>query len=1479
MGLVARIDGRPVHSVVADGLTLLIGLEHRGATGVDEAAGDGAGILIQIPHRFFAEETQRHGFALPQQGTYGVGMAFLPLEQAARARCENEIARTVERSEMRILGWRSVPVDASELSPVSRAVMPKVRQFFVLPSDPATFDLAALERQLYLLRRRIERACAGLSEEALEACYLPSLSSRTVVYKGMVTARHLKQFYADLRDARLESAVALVHARYSTNTFPSWSLAHPYRLIAHNGEINTVRGNCNWMRAREASLRNSRFGDSLAELLPLLDTQASDSAILDQAAEYLLHEGRSVAHVLTMMSPEAWEHRASLAEDQRGFFQYHATLMEPWDGPALIAFCDGRFAGGILDRNGLRPARIVTTHDGLLYMASEVGALPLATERVQEKRNLRPGQIFMIDLEQQRLLYDDALKAQLAAQQPYANWAQQWMLPLAELPAQADAPPPETESLLRRQQAFGYTKEDLKYILEPMGQGAEAIGSMGNDLPLAVLSDHPRLLFDYFKQQFAQVTNPAIDPLREGLVMSLEMYVNPAGNLLDAAPIPQPVLVLPHPALRTEALLRLRGAKAPFQAALLSTLFSAEAGQEGLCAAVEALCETAAQNVREGRTLLILSDRGVCAEQAALPILLAVSGLHHHLVRLGLRSRVGLIADTGEAREVHHLALLCGYGATAVHPYLALETLVAHASSAEAAELSITKYIQACEKGLCKILSKMGISTLRSYHGGQIFECLGLNAELIQRYFSGTRSRIGGIGMTELCAETLRRHRSAFPVWKADQRNYLQVGGRYQFREDGEYHAINPRTTHHLQLAVHRQSQKDYDAFAKLAHESEERIGALRALLQFKTQPIPLDQVEPAEQLLRRFCTGAMSLGSISREVHEDIAIAMNQIGGKSNTGEGGEDPQRFHPDANGDNRNSFIKQVASGRFGVTAHYLSHAGELQIKIAQGAKPGEGGQLPGHKVDSYIGHIRHTTPGVGLISPPPHHDIYSIEDIKQLIFDLKNANPEALVSVKLVAETGVGAVAAGVAKGKADLVLISGHEGGTGASPQSSIQHAGIPWELGLAETQQTLVRNGLRGRIRVQTDGQLKTGRDVVIAALLGAEEFGFSTLPLISLGCVMMRVCHLNTCPVGIATQDPQLRANYRGKPEFVVRYFRFVAEETRRYLAELGFRTLDEAVGRVECLEVRRAVTHWKAKGLDLSPLLHPLQMPPGTPLRQVTPQQHGLEDVLDHTLIRLARPAIEQRQPVYAEIPICNANRSTGAMLSWRIARRYGAEGLPDHTVHFHFRGSAGQSFGAFLARGVSLTLEGDSNDYVGKGLSGGRLFVFPPREARFAAEDNILIGNVALYGATGGESFFNGLAGERFAVRNSGAHAVVEGVGDHGCEYMTGGRVIVLGKTGYNFAAGMSGGIAYVLNETGRFASHCNMDMVLLEALDAEDLAFVQRMVERHAQYTSSARAKRMLQDWDRSAAQLCKVIPVDYKRVLLEQKAPQEREIA
>ena len=1461
VAFVARLDGVATHETLVRAATALANLEHRGAEGADAGTGDGAGMTLQLPDALFRDEV---GPELPPLGSYGVAVCFLPRDAGRAAELEQLLNETVEAEGQRVVGWRDVPVDESQAGPSAAATAPLVRQLFVAAA-PA-LELDAFERKLYVIRRVAELA-AGPD------LVIPSFSARTVVYKGMLTAPQLTAYYPDLRDERTASALALVHSRYSTNTFPSWELAHPYRMIAHNGEINTLRGNVNWMRARESQLASELFGDDLAKVLPVVRPGGSDSATFDNVLELLVLAGRSLPHAIMMMIPEAYRGRDDVSLELAGFYAYHQCLLEAWDGPAAIAFTDGRLIGATLDRNGLRPGRWLETADGWVVLASETGVLEEAPENVVRKGRLQPGKLFLVDLEQGRIVPDAEVKGEIASRRPYADWYRENVVRLEDLPSRPCLPPP-TEPLRKRQLAFGYTQDDMKVILAPLARNAEeAIGSMGNDLPLAVLSDRRPVLYSYFKQLFAQVTNPPIDSIREAVVMSVEATVGSERNLLDETPEHARQLVIANPILRDEELERLRQIDSDiFRAHTVDTTWPVEDGPGGLELAVERICAEADAALANGANIVVLSDRGVGPDRAPMPSLLAVSALHHHLVRAGTRLQTGLVVESGEPRSVQSVAVLVGYGAAAVNPYLMLETLaelvdlelLPPALTKEEAQRRATKGIA---KGLLKTISKMGISTIPSYCGAQVFEAIGLSRELVDRHFTGTASRIGGIGMEELAADTLDRHARA---WPGTLDGLLPVTGLYAWRREGEHHQWNPETIAALQHAVRNGGYASYEEYAELVNADSTRRSTLRGLLRFREVPeggVPLDEVEPAQEIVKRFATGAMSLGSLSREAHETLAIAMNRIGGRSNTGEGGEDPERFTPEPNGDWRRSAIKQVASGRFGVNAHYLANADELQIKMAQGAKPGEGGQLPGHKVDRYIAGVRLTTPGVGLISPPPHHDIYSIEDLKQLIYDLRCANPDARVSVKLVSEVGVGTVAAGVAKANADHVLISGHDGGTGASPLSSILFAGAPWEIGLAETQQTLVLNDLRSRIWVQTDGQLKTGRDVVVAALLGADEMGFATAPLIASGCVMMRACHLNTCPVGIATQDPELRKRFAGQPEHVVNFMFFVAEEARRIMARLGVRRFEDLVGRVDLLEADDAIERWKSRGIDLSALLHAPDVPPGVAVRRVRPQVSPLDDALDWQLLEQAHPALEDGTPVELEVPVRNVNRTVGGLLSHAVTKTYGAAGLPEQTIRVTLNGSAGQSFGAWLAPGIELTLIGDANDYVGKGLSGGILAVRPPDGAAFAAEENVIVGNTVLYGATAGRAFFRGLAGERFAVRNSGVSAVVEGVGDHGCEYMTGGRVVVLGRTGRNFAAGMSGGIAYVLDEDGGFRGRCNDELVGLEQLAEADAEELRALVQEHSERTGSDVAARLLAGWDEAVQRFVKVMPHDYKRAL------------
>jgi len=1475
IGFVANVTGEKSHDIISKGIQVLLNLAHRGACGCDPETGDGAGVLIQIPHTFFARECEKLGFALPKPGTYGVGMTFLPVEKHPRLECEGILERIIREEGLTLLGWRDTPVYASAIGRVARASQPYIQQIFV--RCPAGMDEDAFERKLYVVRKRVENEVRESGIEDAEMFYLPSLSCRTIVYKGLLLAPQIANFYRELADPDVVSALCLVHQRFSTNTFPSWQRAHPYRYIAHNGEINTLRGNVNWMHARQSLLESPLFGEDLKKLYPIIAPDGSDSANFDNAVELLLQGGRSLPHVMAMLIPEAWAGNPDIEPEKRAFYEYHACVMEPWDGPAAIAFTDGRVIGATLDRNGLRPGRYVVTHDGLVVMASEAGVLDVPAEQVKTKGRLQPGKMFLVDTVEGRIISDQEIKQKLASRRPYAEWLKQNQITIDQLPEPTRMHYPDAETLLRRQRAFGYSDEDLRMILTPMAsKGEEPVGSMGTDTPLACLSDKPQSLFNYFKQLFAQVTNPPIDPIREEMVMSLISYIGSERNILEEAPESCHMLKLAHPLLTNRELEKLRRvSNRDLLATTLPALFRVSDGEAGLKRALDELCQRASFAVRAGYSLLILSDRGVDKDYAPIPCLLALAAVHNLLVREETRTQVALITESGEPREVMHFALLSGYGASAINPYLALESVENLAWRGELGdgitpELAVKHFLKAVKKGLLKTFSKMGISTLQSYQGAQVFEAIGLNKELVDRYFAGTTSRLSGIGLPVLAAEAQMKHEFAFrPV--IDFETELAVGGNYHQRVDGEYHLLNPQTISKLQHAVRQENFNTFQEYTDLVDNQSTSLCTLRGLMKFKktSAPVPLDQVEPANEIVKRFTTGAMSFGSISKEAHETLAIAMNRIGGKSNTGEGGEDEERYTRDENGDLRRSAVKQVASARFGVTANYLVNADELQIKMAQGAKPGEGGQLPGHKVDDVIARLRHSIPGVGLISPPPHHDIYSIEDLAQLIYDLKNVNPQARIAVKLVAEVGVGTVAAGVAKAHADVVLISGDSGGTGASPLSSIKHAGIPWELGLAETQQVLLLNDLRSRIRVQTDGKLQTGRDVVIAALLGAEEFGFATTPLIAMGCIMMRKCHLNTCSVGIATQDPVLRKQFRGQPEQVINFFFFIAEQVRQHMAELGFRNVDEMVGRVDLLDMKDAVDHWKARGLDFSAILYNPPVPSRVARRCVHSQQHGLELALDHQLVEHSLDALLSLSPLEINLPVRNVHRSVGTMLSGEVARRYGSAGLPDDTIRIQLTGSAGQSFGAFLAKGITLRLEGEANDYVGKGLSGGRMVVYPPRESSFAAEENIIIGNVALYGATSGEAFFNGVAGERFAVRNSGSTAVVEGVGDHGCEYMTNGLVVVLGSCGRNFAAGMSGGIAYVFDEHGDFTEQrCNLESVDLEPLlDPKDVQLVKGLVTRHLELTWSQRAKWILDNWQESSVRFIKVFPHEFKRVL------------
>jgi len=1475
VGFVVNVKGRKSHAIIEQALQVLLNLDHRGACGCEANTGDGAGILLQMPHEFLKVAGREAGVALPGFGEYGVGMVFLPPEPGERQACVQLFERIVAEEGQHFLGWRAVPTINSTLGDTAKASEPFMSQLFIGRNARLTDDMA-FERKLYVIRKRAESAIRYGGLPGGHFFYVSSLSYKTIIYKGMVMPLQLDQYYPDLKHPAMETALALVHSRFSTNTFPSWERSHPYRYLAHNGEINTLRGNINWMRARQAMMESDLFGDDLPKLFPIINTDGSDSAMFDNCLELLVLAGRSLPHAMMMMIPEPWANHESMSDEKQAFYEFHSCLMEPWDGPASIAFTDGKKIGASLDRNGLRPSRYYVTKDDLVIMASEAGVLEVPPEKVLLKGRLQPGRMFFIDTEEGRIVADEEIKNRMAAEHPYRQWLDQHMIELGKLPDPPHLPEPSHETVVQRQQAFGYTFEDLRILMVPMARdGVEAIGSMGTDTPLAVLSDKPQPLFNYFKQLFAQVTNPPIDCIREEIVTSAETTIGSEKNLLKAEPQSCHLIELKSPILTNEELAKLRHIDTPgYKSVTLPILYRVADQAAGLDQAMEPLFAAADRAIAEGMNILILSDRGVDPDHAAIPSLLAVSGLHHHLIRNGTRTRAGLVLESGEPREVHHFSLLLGYGCGAINPYLAFETLddmIRQGLLKNIDQKTACKhFVKAAVKGVVKVISKMGISTIQSYRGAQIFEAVGLHHSVIDRYFTWTPSRVEGVGLEVIAREVEMRHRHAFPE-RSVNGHTLDVGGQYQWRADGELHLFSPQTVHRLQQAVRTADYQLFKEYSRLVDDQLRRHYTLRGLLDFKpASPIPLEEVEPVESILKRFKSGAMSYGSISKEAHEALAVAMNRIGGKSNTGEGGEDPERYGwTNEQGDSKNSAIKQVASGRFGVTSLYLVHAKELQIKMAQGAKPGEGGQLPGGKVYPWIAKVRHATPGVGLISPPPHHDIYSIEDLAELIHDLKNSNHHARISVKLVAEVGVGTIAAGVAKAHADVVLISGYDGGTGASPQTSIKHAGIPWELGLAETHQTLVLNNLRSRIAVETDGQLKTGRDVVMAALLGAEEFGFATAPLVALGCIMMRVCHLNTCPVGVATQDPRLRKNFTGDPAHAVNFMRFIAQEVREWMAQLGFRTINEMIGRTDRLEARQAVEHWKARGLDFSKILYQPEAGPEVGRYCQIPQDHGLDRSLDNTvLLDLCKPALQKKEKVKATLPIKNINRVVGTMVGSEITRRHGVAGLPDDTIEIHFKGSAGQSFGAFMPKGMTFTLEGDANDYLGKGLSGGRIVLYPPEGSSFVPEENIITGNVALYGATSGEVYIRGMAGERFAVRNSGVNAVVEAVGDHGCEYMTGGRVVILGSSGRNFAAGMSGGIAYVLDEKGDFPSRCNRQMVGLEKLEEEtEMEEVRQMIQRHAQYTRSQRAGTILAFWQKYRGQFVKVMPKDYKRVL------------
>ena len=1517
IGLIANIHNAKSHRMVSDGLSILKNLEHRGAVGADPKAGDGAGVLLQIPHGFFAEEAKRLGFELPGPQHYGVGQLFMPREPVYRQDIERIWWETSREEGLKVLGWRDVPVDGSVLGYSVKGTEPVHRQVF-LGRGPTIRDENHFERKLFVCRKVVSNRVLEVLGVKARTYYPVSVSARTLVYKGLVLGKSLGDYYLDLLDPRVESAFAMVHQRFSTNTFPSWPLSHPYRFVCHNGEINTVRGNYNWMAARQASMTSEVLGQDLSKLWPISYEGQSDTACFDNALEFLTQGGYALPHAMMMLIPEAWAGNPLMDDDRRAFYEYHAALMEPWDGPAAMVFTDGKLIGATLDRNGLRPSRYMTSADGHVLLASEMGCLQFAEENITHKWRLQPGKMLLIDLEQKRIISDEELKKTLSNAHPYKDWLKQTQVVLRDLPAAKTRRARSTVPVLDRQQAFGYTQEDLKILMAPMAQtGQEAVGSMGNDAPISALSDKAKMLDTYFKQNFAQVTNPPIDPIREELVMSLVSFIGPRPNLLDLKGTSTHMrLEVSQPILTNEELERIRTIGAvrdnPFRTATIDITYDVANGPEYMDAALDSVCGLARRAVKDGYNIIILSDRAVSAERVPIPALLATSATHHYLIRKGLRTAVGLVVESGEPREVHQFATLAGYGAEAINPYLAFETLEDMLPALEekiTAYEATKRYIKAVDKGLLKVMSKMGISTYQSYCGAQIFDAIGLSTEFVKKYFTGTATQIEGVGLAEIASEAFQRHEDAFgenPVFRSS----LDVGGDYAQRIRGEAHVWNADTVSNLQHAVRGNSKEKYQVYAKLINEQSERLKTMRGLFRIRTaeemgrKPVAIEEVEAAAKIVKRFATGAMSFGSISREAHTTMAIAMNRIGGKSNTGEGGEEPDRFKPLPNGDSMRSAIKQVASGRFGVTAEYLVNSDMMQIKMAQGAKPGEGGQLPGHKVDSVIARVRHSTPGVGLISPPPHHDIYSIEDLAQLIFDLKNVNPAGLVSVKLVSEVGVGTVAAGVSKAHADHVTISGYEGGTGASPLTSIKHAGSPWEIGLAETQQTLVTNDLRGRIAVQADGGIRTGRDVVIAALLGADEIGFATAPLIAAGCIMMRKCHLNTCPVGVATQDPELRKRFKGQPEHVINFFFFVAEEVREYLAAMGLTSYDELIGETSWLDQQQAIGHWKAKGLDFSKIFAKPDVTGPVATKRVTTQNHGIDHILDRKLIAEAMPALEKGTPVEIVTAIRNADRTTGAMLSGEVARRYGHDGLPEDTIKVKLNGIAGQSFGAWAARGVTLELTGEANDYVGKGLSGGKLIVRPQEKIGFVPEKSIIVGNTVLYGAIAGECYFRGVAGERFAVRNSGAVAVVEGVGDHGCEYMTGGVVLVIGETGRNFAAGMSGGVAYVLDEAGNFAQRCNLAMVDLQpipseeanierlhhhggdleghglvdltaGMDKHDAGRVWELLTRHVKYTGSSHATSILGNWAEFLPKFVKVMPVEYARALQELEIAQE----
>ncbi|HMP89514.1 MAG TPA: glutamate synthase large subunit [Kiritimatiellia bacterium] len=1476
VGCVVNLKGEKSHTIIHKALEILVNLSHRGACGCDEKTGDGAGIMMQLPEKFFRKKCGELGIKLPAGGyEFAAGLVFLPPDAAQRKQCMEIFERVIKAEGQQFLGWRDVPVNNEVLGDIARAVEPHIAQIFVGRGAGIT-DNRHFDRKLYIIRKQVEKAIRESGLPQRKFFYVCTLSCQTFVYKGLMLADQIEPFLPDLVDEDMVSCLALVHQRYSTNTFPTWDLAHPFRFLCHNGEINTVRGNTNFMNAREAVFKSPLFGNDMNKIFPVVAPGASDSAALDNAVELLYHTGRSLPHAMMMLIPEAWQNHNTMSDEKKAFYEYHSTFMEPWDGPASIPFTDGQCVGALLDRNGLRPSRYTVTKDGFVIMGSETGVLEVDPANVLKKGRLEPGRMFLIDTEKGRIIDDEEIKNEIATRKPYRLWLQKNLYSLKDLPKGSATPAAEPTTRVQREQIFGYTLEDLKVILTPMAStGIEPTGSMGVDTPIAVLSDRSQLVYNYFKQLFAQVTNPPLDAIREELVTSLQANIGNELNLFEETDYHAHQLRVEQPVLTNDALERIRAFnEGDIKSVTLPMLYKVSEGGQGLEAAMEELCRKASQAVDDGHSILILSDRGSDRDHAPIPAAIAVAGVHHHLIREKRRTQCGLVVESGEVREVHHFAVLFGYGAGAINPYMVYEVfeqMIEENMLNITLEKAIYNYIKAVNKGLLKVMSKMGISTLHSYRGAQIFECVGLNTTVVEKYFTGTPSRIQGVGIDILAKETQMRHERAFPTQDIPEKLELDVGGVYQWRRTGERHILNPIVIAKLQEASRFNKQAAYDQFARQVNNQARELCTLRGLFEIKAdaKAIPIEEVEPWTEIVKRFKTGAMSYGSISKEAHETLAIAMNRIGGKSNSGEGGEDVDRFTPDENGDWRNSAIKQIASGRFGVTSNYLANASELQIKMAQGAKPGEGGQLPAEKVYPPIARTRHSTPYVQLISPPPHHDIYSIEDLAQLIHDLKNANPSARVNVKLVSEIGVGTVAAGVSKGKADVVLISGYDGGTGASPETSLKHAGLPWELGLAETHQTLVMNDLRSRIVVECDGKLLTGRDVAIACLLGAEEFGFSTAPLVTVGCIMMRVCHLNTCPVGIATQDPELRKKYTGKPEYVVNYFRFVAEELRAIMASLGFRTINEMVGQVDRLNAARAVDHWKAQGLDFSAILHKPKVASSVGIYCSQKQDHGIDRALDNVLIEKARPAIERGEKVVIEQPIRNINRTFGTMLSYHVSKRHGEAGLPDGTITINARGSGGQSFAAFGAHGITFNVEGDANDYFGKGLSGARLIIKPPAEATFVPEENILIGNVAFYGAIKGEAYIRGLAGERFCVRNSGVKAVVEGVGDHGCEYMTGGVVVVLGGTGRNFAAGMSGGIAFVLDEAGDFAQNrCNHELVGLEKVENQaDINLLRELIENQATLTGSTVARRILDNWDATLPKFLKIMPHDYKKAL------------